>query len=137
MVGYSGSGSQEGVVILGTEVFPMALLELDVNRWAGQQFGTCQWGDKRRTRRAVRAAAQFSADPSGSTTRQTESWGDCKAVYGLMRQKKVTFRALAEPHWKRTRAQTSGDFLLLGDTTTLDFGSHRHVEGLGPVGDGR
>jgi hypothetical protein len=24
----------------------------------------------------------------------------------------------------------------LGDTTTLDFGSHRNVEGLGPVGDG-
>ena len=27
-------------------------------------------------------------------------------------------------------------FLLLGDTTTLDFGIHRNVEGLSPVGDG-
>jgi hypothetical protein len=137
MMGDSGLGSQEGVVMLGTEVFAMALLELDVNRWAEQQFGACQLGDKRRTRRAVRAAAQFSADPSGSTTRQTESWADCKAVYRLMCPKKVTFRALAEPHWKRTRAQTSGHFLLLGDTTTIDFSGRRHVEGLGPVGDGR
>jgi hypothetical protein len=137
MMGDSGSGSQEGVVMLGTEVFAMALLELDVNRWAEQQFGACQLGDKRRTRRAVHAAAQFAADPSGSTTRQTESWCDCKAVYHLMDQEEVTFRALAEPHWKRTRAQTSGHFLLLGDTTTVDFSSRRHVEGLGPVGDGR
>ena len=115
----------------------MAILELDVNRWAEQQFGVCQLGDKRRAKRAVRAAAQFAADPSGSTTRQTESWDDCKAVYRLMDQEQVTFRTLAEPHWKRTRAQTCGHFLLLGDTTTLDFGAHRKVEGLSPVGDGR
>jgi len=114
----------------------MAIVELDVNRWAEQQFGTCRLGDKRRTRRAVIAAAQFAADPSGSTTRQTESWSDCKAVYRLMDQRQVTFRALTEPHWKQTRQQTCGHFLLLGDTTTLDFGIHRNVEGLSPVGDG-
>lgn len=115
----------------------MAIFELDVNQWAEQQFGDCQLGDKRRTRRAVSAAAQFAADPSGSTTRQTESWSDCRAVYRLMDQEDVTFQALAEPHWKLTRAQTSGHFLLLGDTTTLDFGAHRKVQGLSPVGDGR
>lgn len=114
----------------------MDVLELDVNRWAEQQFGACQLGDSRRTRRAVRAAAQFAADPSGSTTRQTESWNDCRGVYRLMDQEDVTFQALAEPHWKRTRAQTSGHFLLLGDTTTLDFGARRKVEGLSAVGDG-
>ena len=114
----------------------MTLLELDVNRWAEEQFGTCDLGDKRRTRRAVKVAAQFVADPSASTPRQTESWADCKAVYLLMNEEDVTFRALAEPHWRQTRARTSGHYLLLGDTTTLDFGAHRHVEGLGPVGDG-
>jgi len=115
----------------------MTCLELDVNRWAEAQFGSCQLADQRRTRRAVKVATQFATDPSGSTTRQTESWRSCKAVYRLMDNKDVTFRALAEPHWKQTRAQTSGHFLLLGDTTTLDFGAHRNVEGLSPVGDGR
>jgi hypothetical protein len=114
----------------------MTLLELDVNRWAEQQFGECDLGDKRRTRRAVEVAAQFAADPSGSTNRQTESWSDCKAAYRLMDQEDVTFRAMAEPHWRHTRAQTSGEFLLLGDTTTIDFGNHREVEGLSPVGNG-
>jgi len=137
MVGFHGPARREGIVELGTEVFLMDLLELHVNRWAEQQFGSCQLGDKRRTQRAVVAAVQFAADPSGSTTRQTESWGECKAVYRLMDREEVTFRALAEPHWKRTRAQTRGHYLLLGDTTTLDFGAHRDVEGLAPVGDGR
>lgn len=114
----------------------MTLLELDVNRWAEQQFGECELGDQRRTRRAVQVAAEFAADPSGSTTRQTETWGDCKAAYRLMDQKDVTFRAMAEPHWRHTRAQTSGHFLLLGDTTTISFGMARQVEGLGPIGDG-
>ncbi len=114
----------------------MTLLELDVNCWAEEQFGTCDLGDKRRTKRAVEVAAQFAADPSGSTTRQTESWGDCKAAYRLMNAKDVTFQAIAEPHWRQTRNRTSGHFLLLGDTTTIDFGIHRNVEGLAPVGDG-
>jgi hypothetical protein len=119
------------------EAFAMTLLELDVNQWAEQQFGECSLGDKRRTKRAVKVAAQFAADPSASTPRQTESWSDCKAVYNMMNDEDVTFRGLAEPHWKQTRAQIAGHYLLLGDTTTLDFGSHRHVAGLAPVGDGR
>ena len=114
----------------------MTLLELDVERWAEQQFGTCDLGDKRRTKRAVQVAAQFAADPSASTPRQTESWADCKAAYRLMNEEDVTFLAVAEPHWKLTRARAPGHYLLLGDTTTLDFGIHRHVAGLSGVGDG-
>ena len=114
----------------------MTTLELNVNRWAEQQFGACDLGDKRRTRRAVKVAAQFAGDPSSSTPVQTESWNDCRAVYRLLDQGDVTFRALAEPHWRQTQARTSGHYLLLGDTTTLDFGSRRQIEGLGPVGDG-
>lgn len=106
----------------------MTLLELDVNRWAEDQFAECELGDQRRTRRAVEVAAQFAADPSGSTTRQTETWADCKAAYRLMDQKDVTFRAMAAPHWRHTRAQTSGHFLLLGDTTTVAFGMARERE---------
>lgn len=114
----------------------MTRLELDVNRWAEEQFGTCQLGDRRRTKRAVLTAAQFAADPSGSTTKQTESWADCKAAYRLFDQDDVTFEALAKPHWNQTQRRTNGHYLLLGDTTTLDFGGHRKVKGLKPVGNG-
>ena len=52
----------------------MASVSLNVNEWSQEQFGRCELGDRRRTARLVRYAAQAAADPSSSTPRQTESW---------------------------------------------------------------
>jgi hypothetical protein len=109
---------------------------LPPRQWAEEQFGACQLGDSRRTRRAIEVAAAFAANPSGSTPHQTEDWADLKAAYRLFDSDGVTFDSLASPHWKKTRAQTSGHWLLLEDTTELDFGIHRAIEGLGPTGNG-
>jgi hypothetical protein len=109
---------------------------VNVADWAEINFGTCQLGDARRTRRAVQAAQRMAEHPDGSTPAQFEGWGDLKAVYRLFDCEQVTFAALAEPHWKQTRAQARGRVLLLGDTMETDFGIWRDVEGLGPTGDG-
>ncbi|MDX1966691.1 MAG: IS4 family transposase [Planctomycetaceae bacterium] len=111
-------------------------LVLDVAEWAEEQFGSCDLGDVRRTRRAVKVATHMAAHPDGTTPRQLEEWSDLKAAYRLFDQEDVTFTALAEPHWRRTRAQATGVCLVINDTTETDFGIHRHVEGLGPTGDG-
>lgn len=111
-------------------------LELNVNRWAEQNFATCKLGDARRTKRAVLLAAQCAANPSGSTPQQTESWADCKAAYRLLDCEDVTFTALATPHWEQTRARTSGHYLLIGDTTTICFDAQRQIAGMGIVTSG-
>jgi hypothetical protein len=111
-------------------------LDLDVNSWAAEQFGTCDLGDSRRTARAVTMAAQFAANPSGSTPEQTETWADCKAAYRLLDCEEVTFSGLATPHWQRTKARTSGHYLLLGDTTVVSFNGDRQISGMGIVTDG-
>jgi Transposase DNA-binding/Transposase Tn5 dimerisation domain len=111
-------------------------LELDVNTWAAEQFGSCDLGDVRRTARAVTMAAQFAANPSGSTPEQTETWADCKAAYRLFDCRDVTFSGLASPHWQRTKARTSGHYLLLGDTTVVTFDGDRNISGMGIVTDG-
>ena len=103
--------------------------------WAEQNFGNCQLGDARRTRRAVTLAAQAASHPDGSTPIQTETWADCKAAYRLFDQDDVTFEGLCEPHWQLTREQAGGTWLLIGDTTQLEFG--RDLPGLGPTGDGK
>ena len=46
------------------------MLSLDVETWAKQQFDTCQLGDKRRTKRAVKFAAQMAAQPDATTPEQ-------------------------------------------------------------------
>lgn len=110
---------------------------LDTSDWAMEQFGSCELGDLRRTKRAVRVAAQIAEYPDGSTPDQTERWTDLKAAYRLFDSEDVTFTALATPHWRLTRSHASGTVLLIGDTTETDFGIHRNVDGLGPTGDGR
>ena len=116
----------------GAMGYPM----LNTEEWAENNFGTCVLGDVRRTRRAVKVAKQMAEHPDGSTPDQIEQWGDLKAAYRLFNCEDVTFTALAEPHWRQTRAQAKGTVLLLGDTTETDYGVHRAVPGLGPTGDG-
>jgi len=114
----------------------VALLELEIDKWAEQNFGDCELGDVRRTKRTVKLAAQAATHPDGSTPEQTEVWSDCKAAYRLFDQDDVTFAALCEPHWRLTRDRTGGTWLLIGDTTEIEFGIRREVSGLGPTGDG-
>ncbi|MFO0902322.1 MAG: IS4 family transposase [Pirellulales bacterium] len=104
--------------------------------WAEQHFSQCQLGDKRRTRRLVQVAAAMANNPSGSLPDQIVEWPDLKPAYVLLGRPEVTFDAIATPHWELVRKRTSGRYLILDDTTELDFGRHRDVEGLGPTGNG-
>ena len=75
----------------------MSSLTLNVSQWAEQQFGTCELGNKRRTKRLVKLASQVATKPDAATPKQTESWADCKAAYRLVKQEKVTFDAVIAP----------------------------------------
>jgi len=110
---------------------------LDSKAWAGQQFSDCLLKDERRTKRLVKMAEQIANNPSSSFPDQTETWGDLKAAYRLFDCEHVTFEAIAEPHWKQTRQQPPNRYLLLDDTTELDFGIHREIIDLGSTGNGK
>jgi hypothetical protein len=99
-------------------------------------FGTCELGDKRRTRRLVEVAAEVANNPSASFPDQMPTWSDLKAAYHLFDCDDVTFEAIARPHWEQTKQRPAGRYLVIGDTTELDFGRHRDVPGLGPTGNG-
>lgn len=114
----------------------MESLAMDPRVWAEKQFAACQWGDKRRTKRLIQVAAEAAANPSASFPEQAESWGDLKAAYRLFDQEEVAFDAIAEPHWQQTRVRPPGRYLVIGDTTELDFGVARQIPKLGPTGNG-
>src|SRR5208283_5010747 len=99
-------------------------------------FGAADLGDRRRTRRLVTFAAQAAQDPSGSIPQQTQSWADTKAAYRLCDAADVTFSAVATPHWETTRDRAPGRYLVLGDTTEIDFGCQRTIDGLATLGNG-
>jgi transposase-like protein len=105
--------------------------------WAEQHFGAAQLGDPRRSRRLVTYAAAAAEHPSGSIPQQAGGdWSDTKATYRLFDNDHVTFAAVCSPHWQATRQTAPGCYLLLGDTTEVDFGGHRDIADLGPLGNG-
>lgn len=109
-------------------------LAMDILEWAQEQFGECELGDLRRTKRVVKFAAQAAAMPDASTPKQAEGWGDCKAAYRLFAQEEVTFEALTAPHCAATRAVPAGVWLVINDTTEINFGYDRELTGVGRVG---
>lgn len=131
-------GSEQGRVprrVWNLEGFVMAIVTLDVNGWAEQQFGNCELGDQRRTQRLVSFATQAAQKPDASTPTQAEAWADLKAAYRLFDQAEVTFAAITAPHQALTCDQLSdGVWLILNDTTELNFGYLRDIEGIGRVG---
>ena len=98
----------------------MADLIMDPAAWAEMEFGDCDLGDLRRTRRAVRFAAQVARNPGASTPGQAKEWKDLKAAYRLLDMDDVTFEALAKPHWLRTRNPPRGTWLLLCGQTLIE-----------------
>ena len=111
----------------------ITLAELEPAVWSAQQFGTCELGDLRRTQRLVRYAQQMAEKPDASTPEQTESWKDCKAVYRLFDRPEVTFESVTAAHYQRTRALSAGRYLVISDTTEIDYGYRSPRAGLGQL----
>jgi Transposase DNA-binding len=112
---------------------------LDVSDWAEREFGQCELGDQRRTKRLVKFAQQAAARPDEGTPDQAETWADLKGVYRLFDSEDITPTAILAPHCQQTRqACLAGDVkLLISDTTELNFTSHKKTTGLGTVASGK
>jgi hypothetical protein len=111
-------------------------LAIDTDVWAQEQFGNCDLGDVRLTRRLVQVAEKVANHPAASFPAQFAEWRELKAAYRLFDNEGATFSAIAAPHWQRTRAVGAGVYLVLGDTTEVDFGFRRDVPGLSQIGNG-
>jgi hypothetical protein len=61
-----------------------------------------------------------------------------KAAYRFFGQAGVTFDRVLAPHLERTRqaCRQPGEYLLIEDTTLLDYSQHGATRGLGAIGDG-
>lgn len=109
---------------------------LDQKTWGTTNFGGCEFGDPRVTDRVVKVADNYLAMPEGSIPEQNELWGDVKATYRLLDNEKVTFENVAEKHWELTRQTKPGRYLLICDTTDIDYFWHKATTGLGMLGSG-
>lgn len=104
--------------------------------WIESQFGRCELGNSLRTKRLQKVASAMLSCPERSLPKQNPAWADLKGAYRLFSNKHVTLDAVAEQHWKQTRQTKPGRYLMLSDTTDLDYSSRPETTGLGMLGNG-
>jgi hypothetical protein len=105
--------------------------------WARVNFGGADLGDLRRTRCLIASAALIAAHPQKSFP-QILDWNQLRGFYRLCDRNDDATDAIQQPHRDLTRLAMArlGLILIHHDTSTLDFSSHRALEGAGPIGDG-
>jgi hypothetical protein len=106
--------------------------------WAQTQFGSCELGDVRRTKRLVKVGAAVAMRSDASLPKQMIEAAGTKAAYRLFANGDVTHSAVSCPHWEmtreRARAPGQGFVLFVQDQTELDFGRKPDAYELGFVG---
>ena len=106
--------------------------------WAGTEFATLDCGDARRKRRFLRVASDFIRNPTSAVPAACGDWAGTKACYRLFDQPEINSVAILAAHraamLERLRAtQDDAPLLVVQDTTTLNYSTHRSKEGLGPT----
>jgi hypothetical protein len=107
-------------------------------RWAEQEFGGAQLGDRRRSDRLEKIVARFVAQPTASIPKACGSWKDTKAAYRFFSNSQIRAADLITPHQEQTRERIAGQpvVLVVQDTTGLNFSGDADLGllGSGPEG---
>lgn len=107
--------------------------------WAQEQFASAQLGDQRRNKRLINLASHLAANPGGTLPQAFTMPAELKGAYRFLRQGGATFEQIIAPHLERTRqaCQQPGEYLIIEDTTELDYTHQPAAPELGVIGDGR
>ena len=107
-------------------------------QWAQMEFALVPLGDPRRTQRLVKPATRLAESPGGTLPQALPHWEELKAADRFLSRPENTREQILRPQGERTLAACSepGEYLLIEDTTLLDYSPHRATTGLGVVGDG-
>ena len=109
------------------------------SKWAQLEFSAVCLGDSRRSERLVQVASSLAERPGASLPQVFSDWAELKGAYRFFSNKAVSFEQIATPHWQRTWQSLNepGEYLLIEDSTDLDFSSHRSCQHLGRIGNDR
>src|ERR1039458_9109358 len=108
-------------------------------QWAQMEFALAELGDRRRTHRLVNIATRLAQNPGGTLPQALPQWSELKAAYRFFSQPQNGYEQIQDAHWQRTRqpCRQPGEYLLIEDTTALDYSARPARAELGTIGDGR
>ncbi len=109
----------------------------DALDWAALEFSGAALGDLRRCKRLIRVASALAQAPHGTLPGSFNGWSEAKAAYRLLEMPDVCYEHVIAPHLLQVQSacRRPGEYLLVEDTTSLDFTSHPAVRDLGRIGN--
>jgi hypothetical protein len=128
---------------IGVDRFPWSALRpesgLDAAGWTEQEFGACQLGDERLTRRLVKITREKAAQPGASYAQACG--GDRYALKGYYRllnpeDKPLTSEQILQGHRQQTLRRMKGQktVLIPQDSSNMNLSTRAHCQGLGLIG---
>ena len=104
--------------------------------WIEAELGGANMGDARLTARLLEMTGMFYAKPTANIPQACATAMATKAAYRFLDNEKVRWQAILEPHYAATEARVREHALVLvaQDTTSLNYSTHPHTQGLGPIG---
>lgn len=104
--------------------------------WIEAELGGTHLGDTRLTARLLQMTGQFYAKPTANIPEACGSVMAAKAAYRFLDNDAVEWKAILQGHYAATeeRLREKSLILVAQDTTTLNYSTHPHTQGLGPIG---
>lgn len=105
--------------------------------WIEAELGAAEMGDTRLTARLLQITGKFYEKPTANIPQACGSAHAAKAAYRFLDNEKVQWAEILAPHYAATEARIREQNVVLAaqDTTTLNYSTHPHTDGLGYISD--
>jgi hypothetical protein len=104
--------------------------------WVHQEFGGAKLGDRRLQQRLLDLATAFYAKPAANIPQACGGMARTKAAYRFFDHRRTTMKTLLEAHRNATidRMRREPIVLVVQDSSSLNYTTHRDMQGIGPIG---
>lgn len=108
----------------------------DAERWAADEFGDADLGDRRRTQRLVKLAAEVARTPAGTVTRACHTSASREGAFRWLENSAIRHDAVLSATSRATHRRCAGRSRVHVplDGTALTLTDKKGSKGLGPVG---
>ena len=105
--------------------------------WIEAELAEVDMGDARLTARLLEMTGMFYDKPTANIPQACGSAMAAKAAYRFLDNEKVDWQTIVQGHYAACEARVREHALVLvaQDTTTLNYSTHPHTQGLGSIGN--
>lgn len=106
---------------------------MNTNDWVDKEFNDAPFADIRLNNRLIKIAKSFYDNPEGSIPQACKTYAATEMAYRFFSNKRVKPEAILMGHREQTieRMKKHKTVLVVQDTTSIDYSSHRATKGLG------